>query len=270
MKFSILLNVLLAAAVAWLLWSKNATSVGKNSYAVDSPPDYSSCYNCVTDDIHGETAEEFADVTARYYTTHASLYNDVAKSTTGVTSMPALFFKGIGAPEDFKDARSCWFSSDTIKKFICIMEKYAAKLEMPSANLGIRFYYADYGANAFDPKFINRHTLYMVPTAYNDKDGSFVDFEPKSSADKGSIVTISDFLPADPKNPKDPKYLKYKQPIQIVAGQTGSVAVVNKSAATGAATTTNVSTNQGDLCPPNTGCSSTLVNVDALHPAPYQ
>lgn len=250
-------NLITLTVLCYLLfnYSGNTSITVDGSYKVSSLPNFSSCYNCLTDDIHGETAQEFADVTARYRTTHFTFYNALAKNQLTATGMSVPNYN---KSSTFQDSRSCWFSADTVKKFICLMEKYAATINIPSSDLGVRFYYANYdNVNVFDPNFANHHTLYLVPTAYDTKTGAIVDFEPRKSASTGNLVYLSNFI-----NDTLPGF--GTQNLMIVGGMPSLFQ--SRQTTPG---TVNISTNQGDLCPPSTGCNPTLTAIDQTHAAPY-
>jgi hypothetical protein len=234
-------SVLLFFAI-FLCACEGATMKDDGSFNVNKDPLYSSCYNCITDDIHGETADEFADVVARYNTTHASNYNDYATGRLSGTSL--------GSPSKielptFKDAQSCWYSIDTLKKFICLMEKYAAKSNIKTADLGVRFYYANYPDNyTRDITLSKHHTLFL--TATTNMGGNNIDFDPRISAEKGQtgkeITTIASLISL-----QNPTFRTRE--LFVLAGK--------------------ASMNQGDLCPPGTGCTNTLSAVDNAYPQPH-
>ncbi len=242
MKTRTFVPYLLLLPMFYLCACEGATMKEDGSFEVNKDPLYSSCYNCVTDDIHGETAAEFADVVARYNTTHASVYNEYAKGLLSATS--------IGAPSKielptFKDAQSCWYSVDTLKKFICLMEKYAAKSNIKTSDLGVRFYYGNYPDNyTRDITLSKHHTLFL--TATTNLGGSNIDFDPRITAAKGQsrkeITTIASLI-----NPQESNF-KTRE-LFILAGKQ--------------------SMNQGDLCPPGTGCTNTLSAVDNTYPQPH-
>lgn len=213
------------------------------SFEIDKDPIYASCYNCITDDIHGETAAEFADVVARYNTTHASKYNDYATGRLSGTSL--------GSPSrielpTFQDAQSCWYSVDTLKKFICLMEKYAAKSKIKSSDLGVRFYYANYPDNyTRDITLSKHHTLFL--TATTNFGGNNIDFDPRISAKEGQTGAKGVTYIASLIDTTDPGF-KTRE-LFILAGK--------------------ASMNQGDLCPPGTGCKNTLSAVDNVYRQPH-
>ncbi len=93
------------------------------------------------------------------------------------------------------DARSVWFSLDSLKKFIYDLEQRVCSRNCKgedSLNLGLRFYYAEYPdekewAN-LDPnnsdlthrqEYENLHTVVVAPTYHNMKYNLNVDFDPR-------------------------------------------------------------------------------------------
>jgi hypothetical protein len=94
---------------------------------------------------------------------------------------------GMGAENtSIEDARSAWFSLETLKKFIWNIE-YKACEQKCKLRLGIRIYYAKYPdsttmqadpelKNMVNPQYALHHTLFMVPT-YERHDGN-IDFDP--------------------------------------------------------------------------------------------
>jgi len=244
----------------------------KNSDPVKN--DSLSCYDCSDGNIHGETAAEFSDVTARYRSSHLALYDAyIQGNMTGNTVQNPPHTAGSG----FQDARSCWFPVDTLKKFICLMEYYASKIDIPSSQLGVRFYYANYSDTISNAAFANHHTLYLTPTAYDDKDQANVDFEPKLSAENNEFITISDLIYPDEirrmelrnKDVKSPP--AYKAYAQRYNTQRLFILSPGVPSATASSTmslsSSNVSMNQGDLCPPGTGCNRTVGAIDNKFPS---
>jgi hypothetical protein len=204
--------------------------------ALNYSQEYNSCYDCTVDDLHGETDEEFAIVTARYRTTHQELFNKFAKGILDNSVYPNTGTK-IGT-DSFQDARSCWFSADTLKKFICLMEKYAAKIGVPPSRLGLRFYYAVYPTDYDrDQKFSDRHTLYITATEDKYNTGIYEDFDPRMSAATGKLHTLSSLIQDS-----------IPQSFFSIGGRP------------------QVSMNEGDLCPPGKGCRSTINAIDTKKP----
>jgi hypothetical protein len=198
----------------------------------DDNPGYNSCYNCSVDDLHGETDAEFSTVTARYKTTHQELFNNFAKGVLNNSLYPNT--GTIVTDKAFKDARSCWFHADTLKKFMCLTERYSGQLGIPSSKLGVRFYYAVYPDHYYrDITLSNRHTLYLTATQDMDNDGIYNDFDPRISAALGVITPISTLIEDS-----------IPQTIFSIGGRA------------------QVSMNEGDICPPGKGCISTINAID--------
>lgn len=210
----------------------------EDSFGIAGEPYNTFCTHCATDDLPGEPAAEFASVVARYRDNHQKLFNAFATSQLNNSAYPN---PGTQLPGLFQDTRSCMFGIDRIKKFICLTERYAAQLNIPSSKLGIRFYYGIYPTNyTMDSRYSNMHTLYITATYLNSA-GSYIDFDPRRSALTGTIVPLYRQLSANEPN------------IFVLGGrsiqQPGSVL------------------NHGDLCPPGTGCDSTLTIIDQMAPA---
>src|SRR5207248_1302452 len=143
--------------------------------------------------------------------------------------------------DKFQDARSCWFSLDRLKKFICLMEQYSAKARI-NKPLGIRFYYADYSKDSTRcpyPNYIKHHTLHLVPTYVDSK--KIISFDPKLSR-PGHPVTIVDKIKA---NSPDTLF--------ILSGLRVYTSVLPDQ---------NAAMNQGNLCPPGEGCDDVLKAID--------
>lgn len=133
------------------------------------------------------------------------------------------------------------------------MEKYAGSINIPVSNLGVRFYYANYGATvAHNQNFNYHHTLYMVPTAFSEEEGNFVDFEPRKSKEAGTLQKLTNFL-------SDKDIANSGEALMIYAAKSNEQQVTLSNGALA-----KVSTNQGDLCPPSRGCDSVLLKIDAV------
>ncbi len=209
--------------------------------------DSTTCARYIADDLHGVSAEEFANVTARYRTTHQALFNAYAKGLLDDSPFPN---RGYHVDNGFEDARSCWFSLDTLKKFICLMEYYSGMLGISSSSLGIRFFYAVYWADyEREPRFSNRHTLYLTATQSHTSRGEInEDFDPRFSANSGIVQPLHILMRRY--NPQTELF--------IISGDAGTMKKRGRD---------NVITmNQGDLCPPAKGCNRTLAEIDDSHP----
>ncbi|MGC4038674.1 MAG: hypothetical protein QM764_22110 [Chitinophagaceae bacterium] len=225
------------------------------------------CINCVTDNFSGVEAGKLMKGLARYrkYQFNASNREINAALNSGAS---------------FQDARSCWYSLDTLKKFICLIEKYSSsdKLRFTSKDLGIRFYYATYDRSVYDSFAIVaraggdrigrdslglHHTLFMVPT-YRDSGLKLdVDFDPRLSAGV-SIETINQgFTSIDAiTRPGFDQLFIWNN---YITNPAQKLLVLDHEALS---STTPSAKNQGRLCPPTcpTGTATLLGKVDATFP----
>ena len=212
------------------------------------------CYTCKQDEFYGLTVDEFMEGVARYKNTHAKLVN----------ADPYMQSNKLEA------SRSCWYSIDTLKKFICLIEQYSKKVDVKPEDLGIRFYYAVYpstGPVLNGSNYKSLHTLFMVPTV-TGADSIPVDFDPRYSAGvrEGGKDATQDSGKQDSKQSTDnPKYRYYT----ITQLDKNVKLLMLESETAASATTTGMAKNQGQLCPPtcNGSSSNTLQQADASHPA---
>ena len=185
---SIVANVVLAVGVVYCF----DTSDKKKETQTSTPTnDHISCDTC-DDYFCGLTGEELMNGIARYKNTHWELINTASYPTTD----PNASYK-----QNFPDgdARSCWYSTDVLKKFICQIEKNSECIGLSHDKLGIRFFYAVYskeGSEAADQNFKSHQTLFMVPTYYNDKLTGDIEFDPiyncrhGKNVNNGNIVVL--------------------------------------------------------------------------------
>lgn len=216
--------------------------------------------------------------------------NDV----TGVTGMtPDFFLQGLAryrelqlsadnakirplTTPDFEDARSCWYSIDTLKKFMCLIEKYAAldpKYDPANSDLGIRFYYATYPTTEQQPfllklganvppsvKQINvgfHHTLFMVPTHHDKESDINLDvFQPIQVRGSEIIMPDKKVNAATLYTPDWESYMK--------SGAATKLLILGKTSES-----TPSSKNQGSVCPPVCAgtAAATTGSADNLYPA---
>jgi hypothetical protein len=204
--------------------------------------------NCIPGQVNGMNANFFLKGLARYRKYQLSAINEK------LSSDPLINRK-------FEDARSCWYSIDTLKKFICLIEQNANKngWDPATSDLGIRFYYAAYSDTEhqtiplkvgpiFRPAEVNvgmHHTLFMVPTHHVNE----------TNLEEDLYLKLARDAPRENKKliiyPPWETYMKSPQLKLLILGQP-----VN----------TVSSKNQGMLCPPNcpTDAESTLNRADAL------
>ena len=231
-----------------VLYFQACTPAGKwfkaeenGSFIMPIEKGYATCYNCVADDLHYQTPAQFADAVMRYENTSKYAYEQYKKGN----ALNAMGNHSHNTMPGFTDAQSCWFAADTLKKFICLMEKYSKQKGISIDKLGVRFYYGNYATNTsayrpHNPAYANMHTLFLVPTVDTLlKDGRVhLDFDPKSSALNAGpdIITLAKRIAISPNAP--------------AFVLTGNVS--------------NFNMNEGDLCPPGSGCNSTLQNARGL------
>lgn len=203
---------------------------------------YTSCYNCSTDTFSGITIGEFKYGIARYRTTHFdSINNEPYMANLGL-----------------KDARACWYSLNTLKKFICLIEKYSGQLvsNTDSLDLGIRFYYAVYPDSStpridhFDIADKSRHTLFLVPTYFSSADSLNIDFDPRYSVSPLNFAIYS--------GDSASAFALGYAPRSFTPGSSGSSNNSNS--------TNGGNQNQGQLCPPTcpNNVTSTMNTIDNL------
>lgn len=120
----------------------------------------SDCYQCDNDAFNSLSAADFDDGIRRYKTNRSDIIDN-------------------GILRNIKpDARNCWYSLDTLKKFICVMEKYAGRQNIPVSSLGIRFHYAVYPDNQpVNPSYARLHTLFLAATI--NRNNINEDFDPR-------------------------------------------------------------------------------------------
>lgn len=225
-------KVLLINNLAWacIIFFMTCNAIPKSEVV-----DNKDCYQCTNDSFYGLSAEEFIKGVARYKKTH---FDKIVADSYMVSNRIT------------NDSRACWYSLDTLKKFICLIERYSASLS-PSVNsgkLGINFYYATYPhKNLWNEDYKSLHTLFMVPTI-QDAQKNNVDFDPRYSMNvsQGSrVVTLSQLLES-----------KSNFNVQLFALEG---ATANRGAAAFAK-------NQGQLCPPTCpGTSNGTLNAVANH-----
>ena len=141
------------------------------------------CTNCRDTETYGHTMAEFLEVTREYRDKRWKLIN---------VQLPNMTEK-----HDTVDSRAIWFSLDSLKKFICTIEKYSEQLHIKPEDLGVRMYYAVY---KHDSEFQGLHTLFMVPTfAVSGSKDEEQDFDPRASVlyrdelkERDSIITFVD------------------------------------------------------------------------------
>lgn len=183
------------------------------------------CTDCRDTETYGHTMGEFFEVTREYRDKRWKLINEKLPTMTD--------------NHDTADARAIWFSLDSLKKFICTIEKYADQLHIKPEDLGIRMYYAVY---KHDSEYQGLHTLFMVPTFATSDTSEEQDFDPRASVllkneikSRDSIITFVDL--ANYPNQRVLVFSKSAEKAKLVR-------------------------NTGQLCPPD--CPPSLNTIDAI------
>jgi len=259
-RFLLITNLLLLFAVAFISFNSKRTA------AQQDPIPYRTCINCPYDDFYGLPVDTFMRGIARYRSFHWKIISPRMRKSGGVDGDP-----------EFQDARACWYPIDTLKKFICLIEKYADTIGIKSPQLGIRFYYAVYANDrtAYG-NYRRHHTLFMVPTYHSNEPDDNIDFDPRynvavqrrlpamrrgtSSHWPDSIRPIS-LAGMYAQNPHAP-VLSLSGLITPRHGNLSSTQV--KDGLSSSAVT--MAKNQGQLCPPNCPhlAPTTLDNADQI------
>lgn len=214
------------------------------------------CYNC-GDETEGQTFTHFLNVVKNY---REQIWDSI-------NAMPRFNVPTVGKNYNqltniygSTDARAIWFPLDTIKKFICTIEKYNKKLKTPSGQLGVRLYYAVYEKDYPIVEKRGHHTLFMVPT-YANGSGPQEDFDPRETynneknsrgkpVETMSFVMINNMIPAP---------LLASKKFLILGGNDYEY---RPSAATFSSTSAALQQNTGELCPYNCPNNNTLRLVD--------
>jgi len=220
-------NLLLLAIV--IVMSGFLLSPSRNDGHPPTPP-FKSCYECGDASFYGIPIDEFLKDVARYRRTHDSMINKEPYMRN----------------HKLEDARACWFSLDTLEKYICLIKRFSGKLGLADSLLGVRFYYGVYPSDPnslWNPDYVSLHTLFMVPTfrKISKKDTTDIDFDPRVS----------------------------RQPLASYfnLGATGMPRVMVFDLG-GQQRSEGMAKNQGQLCPPNCPPDnlSTLATADQQYP----
>jgi hypothetical protein len=195
------------------------------------------CYQCANDAFTGLSGTDFENGVQRYKT----LRSDLIDATVLRNIKP--------------DARSCWYSIDTLKKFICLMETYSKQVNISPDSLGIRFYYAVYPDSLLEnPIYSRLHTLFLVSTL--KQNNANVDFDPRY------LVSVA---ARNPRVPIDTGFINSGL-ISNLAGRDpgyhlfeldyikGSNSTQDAAGGLTSATPSVMSRNQGQLCPNYPNC----------------
>ena len=209
-----------------------------------APPPFQSVADCYADPSYGIPATEFMQGVARYRQVHQGVVNANNSAVYGL---------------NFEDARSFWYSLDTLKKFICLIERYSDSLHIPEDSLGVRIYYAVYPNQAGGPTtgYACHHTLFFVPTRSNPGTGQAYDFDPRQNGKVYGSILDTQQVKANP---------AYYASLRLLILGKSMVTMVTSPGTSANPAVVPLSSNEGQLCPPNCPNPSTLSLVDALYP----
>lgn len=183
-------NLICIGIIIWLMMHKLTpgslmqkqtpiTSTGKPGSVNDVV-----CTDC-NNETDGQIFSHFKNVVYNYRTEHWDLINQYQnqvqhRSFDLTAGLPSSVLQ---AHNSTTDSRCIWFPLETIKKFLCTIEKYNNKLKTPNKELGVRLYYAVYEPDYSDASKQNRHTIFMVPTyqAVPGAQNPQIDFDPRET-----------------------------------------------------------------------------------------
>jgi hypothetical protein len=214
------------------------------------------CVDCEKDNFLEVPLDHFMENVARYNGTHVK---DTEPEMRRITRQKLA-------------SRTCTYSIDTLKKFICILEKYAGKHGIVSKDLAIKFFYGVYDQKQkVNGEFYgSQHTLYMVPAVYDNSQGVYHEFSAKpltTGVDSGykpqdtsrSYLTLRDIAPLAMENPSVKVFMLDATSFDAPTRQAIRSTTSSASAATPGITPTYV-WNQGLLCPNNCPVEYTIMN----------
>jgi hypothetical protein len=207
------------------------------------------CISYEKDDIPRITLDELMEDAARYRDTHAKPAQD---------AMRQFLVKNSTA------SRSCYYSVETLKKFLYYVEVYSKKHNIDPNNLAINFYYTVYPETKIMPdgkEYGSMHSLYLVPSKLNSESNGYDDFDVISNQ------TIEQLTANDTnvsQKPGTTSISKLKE-TRIFAIAPQYAIQTTRNAMTSNLTGSPLMRNLGGLCP----CppSNTFTQIDATYPS---
>jgi hypothetical protein len=173
------LFIALISMAAGVVIGKYALKNAVAPVGVISKPSPAAC-----NDIEGVDSKTFMEAVKRYGIERLPLCNNYL-------SINQARYPGTEA----KDARSIWFPLDTIKAYICTIEKYSSLIGLPSSKLGVNMFYCVYDEK--HKQNSGRHTIYMTPT-FDDANNNHIYFDPRitfnEDRNSANAVTILELL----------------------------------------------------------------------------
>ncbi len=216
-------NLILAGFILYQYQTKNAPQTCCNQYA-------------------GSTmtigAKDALKMIRAYRNERQQIINYAANNAPAIPEINLSSYRR-NSNDAFIDSRAITFPIDTIKKYICSIERQIEST--PSLQeytlSGLRFYYIVYDESSeyvqkeiipHKPDYENCHSLLIVPTVYDEERATHIDFEPNLFASKRRI---------------DQGLLEENTPLQFLHLKT--------DASTRAALRVQ---NKGSICPPPKPC----------------
>jgi hypothetical protein len=208
------------------------------------------CSSYDRDDIARISLHELMEDAARYRTTHAQLAEDTMRQLSLQNKIAS---------------RSCYFTLETLKKFLYYVETYSKSHEIQSKQIAINFYYTVYPREKVMPngkQYGSLHSLYLVPSKLDSESRGYDDFDPISNKTLTQLVNYRE-------KPNQGSGIngiidRLKQ-TQIFALAPQPVFQLMSSPQAGASDTAPLMRNQGGLCP----CppKNVFEDIDALYPS---
>jgi hypothetical protein len=206
------------------------------------------CISYAKDDIPRITLDELMEDAARYRDTHAKPAED---------SMKKVGLKNNTA------SRSCYYTVETLKKFLYYVEVYSKAHKIEPSSLAINFYYTVYPKSKIMPdgkQYGSMHSLYLVPSKLDSEGTGYDDFDVISNQTIEQLVGSESQVSQKAGNATIGRLKETK--IFAIAPQ--SVSQTTSSAMTSNLTGSPLMRNLGGLCP----CppKNTFGQIDANYP----
>lgn len=226
------------------------------------------CHDCVKDEFKRVSLHDLIDDVARYRGTHMK---DITADMRAHTYQK-------------EPSRSCTYTFDTLKKFMCLVETYSKMAGIEPKDLAIRFVYGVYPKKEplYGEQYGSLHTLFMIPAVFQPSTGAFVEFDPELTAHRPKYLedklkarqmklsypfyALSDLAPLAMQDTSVRVMVldatSFHKPSRY-ATRSGSAA----SSSSALLTTTSYTWNQGMLCPPNCPAPNLVLSADNFYPA---
>jgi hypothetical protein len=206
------------------------------------------CSSYEQDDIARISLHELMEDAARYRTTHAQ----PVEETMGRLSL-----------QNKTASRSCYFSLETLKKFLYYVETYSQSHNIQTKDLAINFYYTIYPKEKEMPngkKYGSLHSLYLVPSKMDSQGVGYDDFDPISNRTLTQLANKDKFTQDNNTN----TIIDRLKRIEIFALAPQPALQLMSSPQSSAAAAAPLMRNQGGLCP----CPPKNVfgDIDAIYP----